>query len=201
MSEKEKAGFDALLDEIGGLAKALPAEGDAAADDKVAAAAEEGAEGGEGEGDEEEAEMGKSFKLKLEDGTEVDAMDGTELVKSLIGRVEGNEEKVLAAVTGLVGIVKSQGELVKSLQGQVATLSASGKGRKAVLTITEKPAPKAEELKKSEGGEGMTGEEFMAKAMAAQVAGKITARHIAIADQYVGSGQQPPADIVRAVLG
>lgn len=221
MSDKNIGGaFDALLAEIGGLAgdtealaKAMPAdigaEGDededegaapapagedtAEDDEKIrAAAAEDEDDGGK--------PFGKSFTLKLDDGTEVEAVDGADLVKSLIARVEANEGSVKGALEQTLGIVKAQGEMLKSLIGEVAAFKASGKGRKAVLSIAEKPAGAVDPLVKSSPDGSLSGEAFMAKALAAQAAGKITGRDVATAESFINMGQTPPADIVRAVL-
>ena len=104
--------FDELLGELETLAKAQPAE---EGDEKiVAAAAEGGGQGsgepdgdegagdgmGDGDGDEGKPPMAKSFRVKLEDGTEVDAQDGTELVKALQDRIEATD-RVPASVAGL----------------------------------------------------------------------------------------------------
>lgn len=222
MSDKNTGGaFDALLAEIGGLAgetealaKAMPAdvgaeddenededEGMAPApagedtaedDEKIKAAAAEGDDGGK--------PFGKSFTLKLDDGTEVEAVDGADLVKSLIARVEANEGSVKGALEQTLGIIKAQGEMLKSLAGEVAAFKASGKGRKAVLSIAEKPAAAVDPLLKSTADEGITGEAFMAKALAAQAAGQITGREVATAESFINMGQTPPVEIVRAVM-
>lgn len=202
-AEKTGGAFDALLEEINGeLAKALPAEGETSNDDaEIAAAA------GEGEGDDEDeekkegAEMAKSFEIELADGTKIQAVDGAELVKALIGRIETNESAVLKVLGETAKIAVEQGKLIKSLQGEVASLKDQGKGRKAVLTVAEKPAPKAEELKKSQEPEGLDGEQFMAKALSAQAAGRINGTQVAIAEAHINAGKQPPANIVKAVVG
>lgn len=188
-----KGGFDALLEEIGGLAKAMP-PADESGEGKVEAAAEE-AEDGDGDGDEdgEKKPFAKSYVLKGEDGEEVEAIDGTELVKSLIERLEGNEEKTLAGLRGLV-------EMVKSLQAEVTMFRGSAKPRKTVLTVAERPAAKAEEMAKSHAADGMTVDDFMTKSMVALAAGKITSRDVALAEQLINSGKQPPEHVRRAVL-
>jgi len=201
MSDTEKKGsFNALLEEISGdLNKALPADGDTAKDDaKIADAAGEGEDDEKGE---EGGEMAKSFKIVLEDGTEVEAVDGADLIKSLVARIEGNESSVLKVLGETAKVALAQGELIKSLQADLAALKSEGKGRKAVLAITEKPAPKTEELRKSEAGDGLTGEEFMAKAMSAQAAGRINGTQVAIAEAHINAGKNPPLDILKAVLG
>lgn len=197
MSDNAKGGFDALLEEIGGLAKAMP-PADESGEDKVEAAAAEAEE--DPDKDEDEKPMAKSYVLKGADGEEIEAIDGTELVKSLIERIEGNETAAIEAVTGLLGVVKSQGALIKSMQTDLAAFKDSGKPRKTVLTVAERPAGKSEELAKSQVSDGVTPTEFMVKALEAQVAGKLTSRDIALAEQLINSGQPIPVSIRRAVL-
>jgi hypothetical protein len=202
----EKNDFEGLLDEIEGLQKALPvgddkptggkpAEGDEGKTDDAAIAAA-AAEGGEGDDEDDKEALGKSFKITLADGTETDAVDGTELVKALINRVEtieANQGLLLKANQGLAA-------LNKSLIADLGALKTKGTGRKAVIAITEKPAAETDLGKSTPTGEGMTGEAFMVKALDAQAAGRITSRHVAECEAFINSGQQPPASIVKAVL-
>lgn len=198
MSETEKTSFDTLIGEIDMLAKAEPA--DTAADDAAIQAA---AGEGEGEGEEKKPEdeggeppLKKSFSLKLEDGSVVEAVDGAELIKALTVRLESTEgtlAKSLDANTKLFG-------LVKSLTEDVAALKSAGKGRKSVLAVVEKPAPTTEELRKSQEPEGMNSDQFMAKAMSLMASGTLLSSDIALAEQYINMGQTPPAHIVNAVL-
>jgi hypothetical protein len=205
MSDKKQGAFDALIEEIktaGGdiadMAKSMPAAEDTSEDDeKIEDAAEEGDEGDE----KDEAPMGKSFKLTLEDGTTVDAVDGADLVKSLMARIEETEKSTAEALTGAVSLVKELGTLVKSQGVELAALKSAGKGRKAVVTVAEKPASTAETLAKSDEPAGLSGEEFMAKALTAQAEGKISGLDVSIAESHINGGKSPPANIVRAVLG
>ena len=196
----EPSNFDALLAEIGTLAKAMPAgddgkiaaaAGDAGVTVNPAPAGEDAAGDGDDEGAGGDDPMAKSFMLKLEDGTEVPAMDGAALIKSLTDRVEKNETTVLGAFNAIL-------PLVKSLSEQVGKLSASAQPRRAVLTVAERPAAAAAPSAATPAG--VSGEEFMAKAMAAQTAGRLNGHQVSMAEQYINAGQQPPADIVRAVL-
>ena len=196
--------FDKLLSELGVLgaeqetmSKALPAE-DGKDDEKIQAAAAEGGdmdankEPGEGEGangDPDASEtLGKSLgTVTLEDGTQAEAVDGTELVKSLIAQVDelktgakATESQMVKALEQTTSLIKSQGEMIKSLTETVKKLSSEGRGRKAVLAINEKPAP-GSELAKSEPS-GMTGSEFFAKSEAAFAAGKISGKELTTID-------------------
>lgn len=209
--------FEKLLDELETMSKALPAED---GDEKIAAAA-----GGDDDEDEkkkaektldldkdadncgdDEGKMTKSFVLKLEDGTEVEAQDGTEMVKALTARVEAAEAGLAAegplhkALETAVGMLKSQGEMIKSLQAKVTELAGAGRGRKTVVTVAEKHAPGASTMAKSETP-SMSGKEFMAKALEAQKAGRLTALDVAIAEGHLNRGSAVPEAIVARVVG
>lgn len=200
--------FDELLGELETLAKAQPAGGD----DKIVAAAAEGGGQGEGEGEMSEEEraaaeaaaageggkMAKSFEVTLADGTKVQAQDGTELVKALQERLETNETVIAKALETAVALIKSQGERIEALSGKLAAIGGEGKGRKAVLTVVEKPA--GTPMAKSTTEEGMKPEEFMAKALDAQKLGRITGIEVATAEAYLNRGQPVPANIIASVL-
>lgn len=209
MSENENkqsgGAFEALLGELEIMTKALPAADEAIEGDKKIAAA--AGDGDEDEDDELEGEgkpMAKSFKVTLADGTEVEAEDGTELVKSMIERVEGNEETMAKALGSAVNLIKAQGvqiasavALVKSLQSKVAELSSEGRGRKTVVSVHEKPAPA--ELAKSDP-QGMSGQEFMAKANAAFDGGKISGKDLTIIDVALRSNVALDNALISKVL-
>lgn len=151
----------------------------------------------EGADEENGAEVfGKSLSFTLEDGQVVEAVDGTELVKALMTRVENTEEVMQKALGGAIDLIKSQGEMIKSLQIQVDKLSGEGRGRKAVISIAERPTV----LKKSEDdAQGIQPAEFMAKALQAQAEGKITGQDVARAEAYLNRGLGVPAEIVARV--
>lgn len=211
--------FEKLLSELQELGaeqetlnKALPAD-DGKDDDKIQAAAADGGDGdgdgdgaGDGDGDGDDAKgdkdgdepMGKSLgTVTLESGEQVDAIDGTELVKSLMARVETSEGQMQKALEGAVGLIKSQGAMIKSLSEQVNKLAGAGRGRKAMLTVTEK-TPAGQQMSKSEPA-GMSGEEFMAKALTAQAAGKILAKDVSAIEMYLNRGMQIPAHLIARV--
>lgn len=217
--------FDALLAELQGevdtLAKALPSvdgdgDGDddadpadtSAADAKIKAAAgsepdgDEGdPEGGDGDGDEPEV-MSKSLPVvrALVDGKEVEAVDGTELVKSLMTQVEqlgkqstGTEERMAKALEQTLAVVKGQGALIKSLTEQVAALRSAGRGRKATLSVNEST------LTKAIPAAAPSREEVMTKALAAQSAGRIGGMQVARIEGYLNHGMALPADLAAAI--
>ncbi len=193
------------------LSKALPTADEGMDDDKVQDAAAEGAAKAAGDGDaddkggkpdgdaDDKKPMTKSFEVVLPDGTKVQAEDGTELVKSLTARLEKSEGTMVKAMECALGLIKSQGEMLKSLGDQVKKLSGEGRGRKAVVTMAEKKDQTT--LAKSESqADGLTGEQFLVKALTAQKAGRITAADVAIAEGHLNRGIQPPAEIVQRVL-
>jgi hypothetical protein len=204
-----KSQFESLLGDLGEtLAKSTPAAAAEGEGEKEGAAAEgEGADADDAqiaaaaaEGEGEKETVAKSFKIVLDDGTEVDAIDGGELVKSLMARIENSETAFGAFATTMTNALVGANDLVKSLQTQVAALADSGRGRKAVLTISERPAATAETLAKSEAPTGMQPEEFLTKAMSAQAAGLLRAVDVSAAEIAIGAGQQPDPAIVRIVL-
>ena len=183
------ANFEALLKELGEvaadadtLAKAIPA----AAPPAMAAAGvnpedDEDDEDGddaaiEAAADGDKPTFGKSFEFVDDAGAKHEAVDATDLVKSLIARVDSVDEVLAKALTSMAGSLKAQGELIKSLSGQVQSLSGQGRGRKAVLSVVEKPA--IGEMTKSQPDAGVTPEQFFAKANAAFDAGKISGKDL-----------------------
>ncbi len=186
------ANFEALLKELGEvaadadtLAKAIPAaappamaaagvnpeddddddeDGDDAAIESAAAA------------DGDKPTFGKSFEFVDDAGAKHEAVDATEMLKSLLTRVDTVDEVLAKALTSMAGSLKAQGELIKSLSGQVQSLSGQGRGRKAVLSVVEKPA--IGEMTKSQPDAGITPDQFFAKANAAFDAGKISGKDL-----------------------
>lgn len=208
--------FEKLLGEIADLGaeqeamtKALPAD-DGKDENKIQAAAAEGGsdgdaddQGGASDGDaddkgEDGKPMAKSFKLTLEDGTEIEAQDGAELVKSLQARIDKNEEDMAKALGSAVELIKGQASMIKSLSERVTKLSGEGRGRKTVLSVVEKPAPETP-LTKSEPA-GMSPDVFFAKAMAAQKDGRISGTDIAIAEASLNRGEAIPTHIIQRVV-
>lgn len=167
-----------LAEKVAAKKKGAKAEGD------------EGEGEGEGEGDGEgKPAFAKSLKVTLEDGTEVEAFDGAELVKSLTEQVgaltakaTANESLMVKAVGQLVTLSKSLADGYSKLSARVEAMSNEGRGRKAVLTLAERPkaAPATAEVALAKGGEGegVDLNEFMAKATDQFQAGKITSTEL-----------------------
>lgn len=161
---------------------------------------------GEGSGDDAgaggEAELGKAFSMTLEDGTVIEAVDGSALVKSLlakhealVARVVDGEQDLAKALGVAVAVMREQGALIKSLQERVAVIGGEGRGRRATVTVNQPPAntPAA--------ADGMRPAEFLAKCESAMVAGRLSGREVAIVESRINNGVEVPAEIVSKVLG
>ncbi len=189
------------------LAKALPAE-DGEDDDAIQAAAdEEGAEADvnpedEGEGEEDEGNGEESMTKSLTiDGEEVEVVDAEQLIKSLHGlteRVEAHEGVLAKALESTLGTIKAQGEMIKSLNAKVEKLAGQGRGRKAVLSVVDRPNPGEQPLAKSQP-EQLSGQQILAKALDAQRAGKITGGDVARCEIAINSGVAVPADVLSRI--
>lgn len=196
------AELDAASAEQDTLAKSLPAEGSEDDEAIQAAAAESGQADPNPEDDEDDGEekppMAKSVTATV-DGEEVEAIDATEIIKSLSGRMDSTEATLAKALQTTIGMVKSQNEVIKSMAARMDKLASQGKGRKTVLTIAEKPVA-GETMTKSEQPEGLTPQEFMAKANAAFSAGKLSGHELTTADVAIRSGAPIPAGIIAKAL-
>lgn len=196
------------------LAKALPAD-DGEGDEKIAAAA--GAEGGESQGASEPADdkkdddasgdapMAKSFKVTLADGSEADAVDATELVKSLqaevgalTGKLTATETSLAKALEQTLGVVKTQATLLKSYGERLDKVSGEGRGRKSAVMIHEKPAAGTETTPVAKPS--MKPEEFMAKAMTAYEGGKISGVQIGAIDICLRNGQPIDPALIQKIV-
>jgi hypothetical protein len=218
--------FDQLAADLEVLAKAQPA---ATEEDKVLAAAKEagvdtdavgetaetGADTGaeaapegkkpDGDGDEDDEVLGKSFQATDADGNLVKAYDATDLIKSLGERVAGLEsglenvaerrESLAKSLGSISTILNSQKEQIETLQKAMVTLGNQGSGRKAVLTVTEKPD---QTLAKAEPT--ITPDSFMAKADSAWKAGRITGKDLTTCSVAMRMGDQIDAGLLSKIF-
>lgn len=214
--------FQELLAEIQGdvdtLAKALP-EDDSEGDAKIAAAAADGeagqgegepdgdeGEGGKGDGDgDEKPAMKKSMTVTLEDGSQAEAIDAGELIKSLQdevaalgGKLAKSESDTSDKLGQTLELVKNQMGLIKSLSEQVQRLGGAGRGRKATVVVQDQPTM-AKSLSNNEP-EGLKPEELMAKAMS-NVGKTIMAHEVSALEGYLHRGTVPPEQLVKKALG
>ena len=238
--------FEQLLEKMSTLqaeplAKAMAAP--AKDDKKIAAAAAEGEDNGDDEGDQDQADtadaddtdddpdaegepgedgdkpMAKSFALQLDDGTTLEAFDGTEMLKALTDRVDtavasidakADQELVLKSlqsaveliatqsqsIKNLIATVEKQGEMHKALQAKVGALSAEGRGTRSVRSAAE--AQPAQDLKKSLGADSAPGE-ILAKSMSAYKAGRITGLDVTKIETSINMGVPVSAELMSAI--
>lgn len=191
--------LEAAGEGVGGEGQGGEGEGAAAVVDGAAAAAAAAA-AGEGQ------PLVKSMKVKLEDGSEVDAIDGGEMLKALEARIDTGEKNTTQAVTQLVALVKSQGALIKSLGEQVTGLRAEGRGRKTVLAVTERVPAGGQPMAKGgdaahAGEQGEVGvEEFLAKSESAWKSGAITGKEFTTIDVACRSKSELDPGLIKKVL-
>lgn len=211
--------FDELLEELRAstesgktLLKALPEAtdtsddgmGDPKKDDKkIKAAAADGKKNSEADMDDGtdagDGEMfGKSFAIKLADGTEVEGVDGTQILKSLSGKVEKHGDMiatgfkaVMKAIEARDEVVSGQTALIKSLQDQVASLRRSGSGRVAVLAQSDNTQPRQQQQTNT-----FSMDEFGRVALKAQREGRVSSLEVSIGESRLMKGLPLDEDFV-----
>lgn len=196
--------FDKLLAELSQetenqetLAKSLAAP--AADDAKIAAAAAAGDGAKTNPEDEEDLTKSLDSVNAAAAAAGVAVIDGEEFAKSidsLGGRMSAAEDVLAKAMDSALGMIRTQGEMIKSLNDKVTALSGEGRGRKTVVTVTERQ-PAGEPLAKS--NPGYTVGEVMAKATAAWDAKKITGQELTTLDVALRSGT-PPSEAILAKI-
>lgn len=207
--------FDKLLGELDTMTKALPMKDDDEADPKIAAAAAAAGPGEDEESDDDEAAppakkkggkpFGKSMTVTLEDGTEVEAEDGTALVKSLtesLGALtehqEASDTALAKALEQIVTLTKAQGTQLAAMQSQIKAMAGEGRGRKAVVNLVDKPnaagAP-------ASGAPGLTPDAIMAKATSMFHQGKLGGGELVSVETHFNRGIfQLPADLLSKIV-
>lgn len=191
--------YDELLDELETLAKAMP-EADEKLEEEGHAEPDGDEDGGPGDddGDEPMAKsdcdkpMAKSMSVTLPDGTEAEAVDGMELIKSFQGQMDVIAEGTGKVLKSMSAHLKEQAELIKSLKSDIDTLRSEGRGRKTVVTMAgAAPEPMAKSMS--------TPSDILAKCLDAQKAGKLTALDVSVAEGYLNRGMQIPDRIVSVI--
>ena len=203
--------FAALVGDLDKLQKGLPP----AMSGSSQSEAEESSE-------EEEApparggKMGKSFKVKLEGGEEMDAVDGTEMLKSMgkrLARTVKTQEaannllKALAPAVAtaadtqatLLKALTTQTENVTKLTGEVAELKKSidsiankGQGRKSATVILHDKGADGKE-------QGVEPRQFLAKALELQGQGRLSGHAVSVAEACINTGREIPVETLRIV--
>lgn len=169
-------------------------------DEKIRSASEDGDDDEDDREYEEEKREGKMTKSisALIDGQEVEAIDATEVIKSLTGRLDAQESALAKVLSSTLGIIKSQGvmikeqgQMIKSLNSKLAKLSNEGAGRKAVVTVHEPSV-----VAKSQADDGWTPQKVLAKANDAWKQGKISGLELNMVDVAVRNGDSIPQAIL-----
>lgn len=206
MSDKDQNHFEELLkslqdtaDENATLAKSLPAENPEDDDETIEAAAADGdsaADENEGDADDKDkAPLAKSMAATV-DGEEVEVVDATEMIKSLVDRVEKTDEVLAKALQTTVTALQDQQKLIKSLSDRVEQLGGQGRGRKTVITVHEKTTAQ-DTLAKSQTTVQPTSGQILAKALDAQKSGKLTGLDVSRVEAALNHGVGVPADIMQ----
>ena len=189
------------------LAKALPQQ-DSQDDKKIQDAAGEGVDDDEEEDiiDETEAvdEEPMAKSMTLADGEEV--IDATDLLKSLQNDITEHGDvlakalpQVLHLMQGQSKMIQQQGDLIKSMQTRIDDLAGQGRGRRAVVSVMEKPAAGAFEQMTKSQGDGLTPQEFMLKANSAFDKGAITGVQLTTLDVCLREGKQIDPALIQKI--
>lgn len=167
---------------------------------------EDGDEGNGEAGEDGEGEpFGKSFEVEVTqpDGTKRKerALDGTKMLKALHDenvalRAQGTQ--LTRGVSTLGELVKSlvaqradDRKLLKSMSAQLARLGDQGRGRKALLHVTEKPSPAAPQVENRPPAK----EEIMAKAQSLRASGALTGAQVIQVFSYTERGLGVPDEL------
>ena len=162
-------------------------------------------DGDEDNEDEDEKPMKKSFTVSLPDGTEAEALDGDQLIKSFTDQIAGLRTETSAALAQVATALGRSTKLIKSLReqntalaAQVTALGNSSRGRKSALTVHERPMVGDQSLAKAEG---ISPRDLMAKALSAQQAGRLTGSQVAEIDAYAARGLAIPESLLAKLGG
>lgn len=210
--------FEKLAAELEVLAKAQPAK----EEDKVLAAAKEAGvdtdqvgETSEGkddadmdgdmddEDDKDDEVLGKSFQATGSDGRSVKAYDATDLIKSMNKRILGVEsiqnsdtDNLSKSLNLMADMLKSQSDQIETLQKAMVNMSKQGVGRRAVLTVNERPEPAM--MKSAQPG--MNPKDFMLKANAAFDAGRISGKELVVCDVSLRQGEALDSGLINKIF-
>lgn len=211
--------YAALLTELDTFSKALKADcadGEGEGGKKIIAAAEDGKEGKDKDKVDENGEeaFGKAFTVTLDDGTKVEAFDGTAMMKALRDQnavlttqlvvVEANSGALLkslqiasASMQDMRTELKNQGDLVKALKADIDRIGNQGGGRRAVISVHDKST-----VTEAGGGNGNakpTPSEILTKSMAAFNKGAINGLEVARVEARLGRGEPVPDELMDRI--
>lgn len=181
----------------------------------------EGGTGGEGGGE----PLTKSFTLTLEDGTTLEAVDGTEMVKSLAAKLNATEaarsadaEQMmksfgatvdlissltdgLAAANASIAELKKENETLKasgeSFKKSLEAFGSQGRGRRSADVVVNGRPPVA-----ATGSKGqLSAPEILAKAQDALKAGRISGSEATKVQTAINMGLAPDSAILDRLNG
>lgn len=201
------AALSTAEDDSANLAKSVAAEPatteleDEPDDDATIAAAAGAAAPDAPGGDEADETLGKSMSVTGEDGQAFEAFDATEFIKSMGARQATTDETLAKALQSFASVTAKQNEMIKSLSDQVRSLSAQGRGRKAVLSVVDKPEAGGQLAKSQEAANpGMTPDVFFAKANTAFDEGKISGKELNVISVCLRSNHPIEQQLVSKVI-
>ncbi len=142
--------------------------------------------------------LGKSYVLVDEDGHEMEAVDGTAMVKSLTQRLhrftrqsQTDKSALTKSMLALKGIVERQEKMIKALADQVAAVSGQGAGRRSV-------AMPSAALAKSMGS--LTPDLIKSRADTAFKEGRLTGKEYMHIDVSLRNGWDINTDVAQRLL-
>ena len=179
-------------------------------DKKIEAAAKDGEK--EGDCDKDGEPFGKAFKIKLEDGTETEAFDGTAMLKALhtenevlratITDQNNDLMKAMEIVVGELGKLRAadaaRETVLKALQTRFDALTTAGTGRRTMLTIAEKLTPMqgTPSAGATQHDDKPTAPQVMMKAQFMAREGKLPIGQTVRIEAYQGRGMLAPPDLL-----
>jgi hypothetical protein len=194
----DESPFAALLTELDSTATVAKAMADEA---------DMGAGGGEEEDEEEhpedggEADMAKAITVKLGDGSVVEAIDGTAMMKALNGRQHQMSDAIRSLLTIVQNqnkVIERQGTMLKALGADLRKVAATGTGRRSQVTVHDQPArgPTGTMAK----ADTVSGDRFFAKAEQLSRAGKLPSTWAAEIEGSRIAGTPINPEVIRGVM-
>lgn len=140
----------------------------------------------------------KSFNVTLEDGQELEAWDGTELVKSMQTVIAGHETTIKRLATDLAGANAAVSQVLPMLKSLAETV---GKQGEHIRTLREAPGGRASVLKAPAAAPAgpLNRGELLAKALEASAAGRITGLEAASVETALNRGQAPHPSVLQRI--
>lgn len=183
-------------------------DGDSGADNKkIQAAADDGkAKSDADDHDDKGKPFGKSFSVKLADGTEAEAFDGTEALQSLAAHAAEQDaviedlQKAFAAAVDVIKVLRTEvatnSDMVKSYGAKAGATASSGTGRRTMVSIIEKLTPAEKAGGAAPVSREPTASSVMMKAQELRAAGRIDWAQIARIEAFQMRGLLAPPELI-----